>query len=133
MPMNKRAVPKTKVASKKDRFMSAINDLITLMELEKGARRVLIANKKLTQSVDMQLVIEINFMANILENLFRVSGSYVNQAVEQIHLDDRWEAQVEKFANTMVPNASKRIQLFNETEFKKELMQREKALTRKFK
>jgi len=126
--MSKNKVPKTKVKKERiDLLDFAVMNVVMYMEIERDARNVLIRTKRLTQFLDLKLKIEMAFCENVLINLFGVSKAEIIRIAEGFRADKNWEKEVERFVDAVAPGGTKKVQLFNENDFKNEVINQDRT------
>jgi len=124
-------IPKSKVQASNNSVEAIAQQIIYIMTLNMRARSYLRSNKRLTPRLDFQLVTETNFAAGILINIFSLEKSYIKNIQAQMQADkDRFEKELEKFCESIVPDASK-PKIFTVQEFEKELAQKRGLKQRK--
>jgi len=109
----KSKAPSTNIRHK-DRFMEAVEAIIIYSELANGARKILALNQKLSPQLDMKLQIEIGFCFNLLQNIFKIPLSVAKGIAISLHdNEEKFKEEAEKFAESLVPNALRKIELYN--------------------
>ena len=97
------SVPQTKVLKEKDRFTSAVENIVAYMLLSIETKKVLESEGRGTQQQHFRLMIESNFCHNLLQNIFKVTPATILLIQSQITSGEGWEEEVKKFADAIAP------------------------------
>ena len=84
-----------------------IIDLINYIEVSTGVSNYLANKKVLKPEVQARISIETSFARNIVLSYFKVTPSYLQEVVEEIHQDkEAFEDSVKKLADMLAPDQS---------------------------
>ena len=84
-----------------------IIDLINYIEVSTGVLNYLANKKLLKPQVQARISIETNLVKNIVFSYFKVTPSYLQEVVEEIHQDkEAFEDSVKKLADMLAPDQS---------------------------
>jgi len=84
-----------------------IIDLINYIEVSTGVLNYLANKKLLKPQVQARISIETNLVKNIVFSYFKVTPSYLQEVVEEIHQDkEAFEDSVKKLADMIAPDQS---------------------------
>ena len=84
-----------------------IIDLINYIEVSTGVSNYLANKKVLKPEVQARISIETSFARNIVLSYFKVTPSYLQEVVEEIHQDkEAFEDSVKKLADMIAPDQS---------------------------
>lgn len=103
----KTAVPSTKVGPiKEDRLTEAVKNIIMYALLAQETMRIIQREQRQARNQFMRLQIEASFCENLLENIFRVPLSIVEQISQALRMDASFAKRVEEFSNAVAPQKS---------------------------
>jgi hypothetical protein len=110
MSKNKPGIPASVKGLKKEEQITLtgiIIDIINYVEVATGALNYLANQKRLTPQMQFRLEIESKFARNMVLSYFKVTPSYLQDIVEEIHEDkDVFQKAVIEFADAVVPEKS---------------------------
>lgn len=125
-------LPTKKYNKKKDRFDELADNIISYMCVAAGTANYLARKKVLTPQLDFKLMNDVQFCENLLENFMDIKGSYIISGRKLCLNNPKYEEQVEKFAEFLMPESTKAFKLYTDKEMPGAI-QRENAKNRAFK
>jgi len=98
-------IPEKSLNAKKERRLDVfINNMIIYRELARSAIPFMKKDGRLTPELNYRLIVEANFIFQILTKMLNVSVPYIRNYAERIREDEGgWMAEVEKFSEMLSP------------------------------
>ena len=100
--------------SKKDKFDELADNIISYMCIAAGAANYLARKKMLTPQLDFKLMNDVQFCENLLENFMDIEKSYVILGRKQCLNNPKYQKEVEKLAELLMPESTKGFKLYTD-------------------
>ena len=100
--------------SKKDKFDELADNIISYMCIAAGAANYLARKKILSPQLDFKLMNDVQFCENLLENFMDIEKSYIILGRKQCLNNPKYQKEVEKLAEMLVPESTQGFRLYSE-------------------